>query len=244
MLPILQIGPLAMQTPGLLLLIGLWLGLSLTERYAPQRGIGRDRLYNLIFIALIAGLAGARLTYVLRFPAAFTSNWLSVVSLNPGLLDPWGGLAAGAIAALIYAQRKEMPLLVTLDALTPLLAVMAIAIPLADLASGAAFGAPANLPWSIDLWGARRHPVQIYTALAAGLILFILWPGRQVFLGWPPSRYFLTFVALSAVARLLLEGLRGDSLTLPGGFRLAQAGAWLILALCLWALRRLDLQTA
>ncbi len=239
MLPILQIGPLAVQIPGLVLLGGLWLGLSLAERHAAGRGVNSNKLYNLVFVLLIAGIAGARLAYVLRYPAAFTGDWLSVISLNPGLLDPWAGLAAGIIGALIYAQRAEMPLLPTLDALTPALAVTFIAMHLADLASGAAFGSPTGLPWGIELWGMRRHPTQIYAALAAGLILFALWPSRKAFLSWVPARYFLTFAALTALARLVTEAFRGDSLTLPGGFRLVQVGAWLVLALSLWGLRRL-----
>jgi prolipoprotein diacylglyceryltransferase len=239
MLPILQIGPLAIQTPGLLLLGGLWLGLTLAERHAAQHGVPSNKLYNLIFVALVAGVAGARLAYVLRYPSAFAGNWLSILSLNPGLLDLWGGLASGGICALIYGQRAKMPLLATLDAITPLLAVMSIATHLASLASGAAFGSPANLPWGIALWGMRRHPVQLYQALAAALILLILWPGRKAIQAWQPGRYFLSFMATSALARLILEAFRGDSLIIAGDFRLAQILAWLVLALSLWGLQRL-----
>ncbi len=53
---------------------------------------------------------------------------------------------------------------------------MMLAVPLANLASGDAFGAPSSLPWAIELWGAARHPVQIYEAVAAGLILWVCRP--------------------------------------------------------------------
>jgi len=36
MLPILHIGPLAIQTPGLMILLGIGLGLSLAERQAEH----------------------------------------------------------------------------------------------------------------------------------------------------------------------------------------------------------------
>ena len=36
MFPVLQIGPLALQTPGLLILIGIWVGLSVMERFASR----------------------------------------------------------------------------------------------------------------------------------------------------------------------------------------------------------------
>jgi prolipoprotein diacylglyceryltransferase len=142
-------------------LIGLcWL--SLTERKAPRYGIQPNRLYNLVLIALVSGILGARLAYVLRYPAAFAASPFSLFSLNPDLLDPWGGLAVGLLSGVIYAQRKNLPFWPLLDALTPAFGTMAVAFGLANLASGDAYGASSNLPWSIDLWGERRHPVQIY----------------------------------------------------------------------------------
>jgi phosphatidylglycerol:prolipoprotein diacylglycerol transferase len=239
MLPVLNIGPLALQTPGLVLLIGLWLGLTLAEKFSAKRGVPPNLLYNLTFVALVAGVIGARLAYLLRYPEAFASSPLSLISLNPGLLDPMGGMALAVIAGAIYAQRKKLALWPMLDALTPLLAVMAIALGVSHLASGAAFGATTNVPWAIELWGAKRHPSQVYEILAAVVILLILWPGR-----WneqePAGRYFLLFMALSALARLVLEAFRGDSLLLTSGWRAAQIGAWLLLAASLWGLRRLQ----
>jgi prolipoprotein diacylglyceryltransferase len=242
MLPVLNIGPLALQTPGLVMLIGLWLGLSLAEKFSAKRGVSPNLLYNLAFVTLVAGVIGARLAYILRYPEAFANSPLSLISLNPGLLDPVGGLAVGLISGAIYAQRKKMALLPTLDALTPLLAVMAIALGLSHLASGAAFGATTQVPWGIELWGAKRHPTQIYEVMAAVAILLILWPGK-----WgeqePAGRYFLLFVMLSALAQLILQAFRGDSLLLPGGWRTVQIGAWLLLAASLWGLHRIQIKT-
>jgi prolipoprotein diacylglyceryltransferase len=240
MLPILQVGPLAIQTPGLILLLGLWFGLSLAERSAPRHGLQASAIYNLVFVALLAGVVGARLTYALRYPEVFAASPIGLVSLNPGLLDPWGGLTAGSVAAAIYAQRKSLPAWRTFDALTPMLAVFSIALSLSHLASGEAFGAPTNLPWGVELWGERRHPTQVYEALAAGLILLVLWPGRGGWRSVQPGILFLSFVALSASARLFLEAFRGDSILLPGGLRLGQVLAWLVLAASLWGLHRLS----
>ena len=236
MFPIIQIGPLAIQTPGLVLLLGLWLGLTLAEKNAPQRGIGTNLLYNLVFIALVGGVAGARMAYVVQYPHIFLSNPLGLFSLNSGLLDPWGGIVAGIICGSIYAQRRGLNLWSTLDALTPLLAIFAIALGLSNLASGNAFGASTNLPWGIKLWGERRHPTQVYTIFIAGLILFLLWPGKSRWWDKQPGVYFLSFIALSALGRLFVEAFRGDSILLPGGFRLAQVIAWITLAGSLWGL--------
>ena len=128
MFPILQIGPLAIQTPGLILLIGLWLALSLSERAAVRLGLNPNTLYNMALLALVGGLVGARLSYVARYPEAFAASPASLLSPNPGLLDAWGGIAGAVLLGLIYGQRKGLPLWPTLDALTPGLAVLGVAL--------------------------------------------------------------------------------------------------------------------
>ncbi len=99
-----------------------------------RRGIDPNTLNNLILIGLLSGRA--RLPAWCTQPATRLPSppaRFSLFSLNPGLLDPLGGAVVGMIAALIYANRKKLGLLPTLDALTPLLAVMA---------STAGFGQP------------------------------------------------------------------------------------------------------
>jgi prolipoprotein diacylglyceryl transferase len=233
MLPILQLGPFAVQTPGLILLLGLWLGLTLAERLAPRFQSDPNTIYNLTFTALVAGVLGARLSYVLQYSDAFISSPISLVSLNPALLDPIGGAVIGVVAAIIYGNRKQLPLWSTLDAITPVFAVMGIALGLAHFASGDAFGSQTDLPWGIQLWGLKRHPSQVYEALLAGAILWGILPR-----GKPTSVLaggtFWRFLVLSAGARLLVEGFRGDSMTLDNGLRVAQIIAWIVLAISLW----------
>jgi len=239
MLPTLQVGPAALQTSGLILLAGLWLGMALAERFAPQRQISAGQLYNLFLTALLAGLIGGRLTYALRYPAAFAQNPLSLISPNPGLFSVNDGLVVALLAAWIYANRKKIPIWAALDAFTPAFMVMMIAIGLAHAAGGSAFGAETTLPWGVKLWGARRHPSQIYETLAALAIFLLLLPQRRSIAELPQGVYFLAFISLSAAARLFFEAFRGDSLLLPGGFRLAQIIAWLVLAASLYGIHRL-----
>ena len=238
MFPTLQLGPLALQVSGLVMLAGLWLGLTLSERRAKRHGENPGYLYNLVFIALVAGVIGARLSYAITYPSAFSANPLSLLSINPGLFDPFAGALIATAAAFIYIYRKQLPLWSTLDALTPLFAVLAIAQGIAHFAAGSAFGAPTDLPWGIHLWGAVRHPTQIYEIVLAGITLFVILLIDKFPVGRIPGFTFLSFIALSAASRLFIEAYRGDSTLIGIGFRSAQILSWLVITACLVLLGR------
>ena len=242
MFPIIQIGPLALQAPGLLLLISLWIGITLAEKSAKSNQLSAESLSNLILVALISGIIGARLIYVARFPSAFLSSPLSLFSLNPGLLDVDGGVFFAILGAFIYGQRKKMLFWNTLDALVPFLGMLAIGLATANLASGNAFGKETSLPWGIELWGAKRHPTQIYTLLAALLTLNLLWsPQRDAKSpAGTAGRGFLIFIAVTAGYTLFFEAFRGDSTLTFGGIRSTQVVAWGVMAVAFWAFERLN----
>lgn len=238
MLPVVDLGPLSIQTSGLLLLIGVWVGLLRTERYARRLGLDANPIYNLAMIALLAGLVGARLSYAAQHSAAFSRNPLALLALNPEMLDPLGGILTGVLAAFIYGQRKKMPLWPSLDAFAPAVAIIMIVIGFSHLASGKAYGAPADLPWSVALWGAERHPSQIYEIIAASVIAALVWPRERQKWAETPGLRFLVLLATSAGARLFLEAFRGDSPVIFTSLRIIQIAAWLILAGALWLIAR------
>jgi prolipoprotein diacylglyceryl transferase len=227
MFPILQIGPLAIQFPGLLLLAGVWVATLVIERSAPRNNLSSSVVNNMIFYALIAGVLGARLGYVLQYLEAYVADPLSVFALNPSTLSFPEGLITGVIVAVIYGQRNDLPLWPTLDALTPGLAIFRLVLGLAHLSSGDAFGAPANVPWALELWGAERHPSQVYEVFGAGLVLLAVFRMRvhEMAAGFSA----LYFIALSAGMRLFLEAFRGDSVLIFAGIRQAQLLSLLVL---------------
>ncbi len=246
MLPILHVGPLSLPVPPLLLLAGLWIALEWTEAHTPHYQVQPEMLYRMVMIGLAAGLVGARLGYAARSPQAFLASPLSLLAPQPQMLDLSSGLVAAGLAAWVYAQRAHASLWPTLDALTTLFAVLAVAVGLSHFASGDAFGAPARLPWSIELWGEARHPSQVYETLAAMAAAAAVWPGSRVSRAAAPisGARFWIFVALSAAARLFLEAFRGDSLLMLDSVRQAQVIAWVVLAVSLWQIRKRFHQSA
>ena len=234
MLPILHIGPFGLQTPGLVLLIGVFFAISRVEKHAAAFKVDGNILANLVLIGLGSGLVGGRFSYALQYAPAFIKNPLALISFTPTMFNLEGGLLICILAAFIYGQRKHLPLLPVLDALSLGLALFLAALHLANLASGDAYGVPASLPWSITLWGAERHPVQIYEFFTAGLIAFYLRPG--VNLTVRPGTFFWSWIALTALARLFFDTFRADSQVIIGAVHLPQLFAWACLALALWQL--------
>jgi hypothetical protein len=104
------------------------------------------------------------------------------------------------------------------------------------LLSGEAFGVPTSLPWGVPLFGAMRHPTQIYFALAALSSLIVVWRlSRQPL---PLGALGVAYLGLQGFTSLLIEALRADSLVLPGGIRAAQVfGLGLLLYALTWAQR-------
>ena len=216
----------------ILLLAALWIGLALAEKRAERHNVSKDALNNIVYYSIIAYILGGRLTYALANFSAFTQSPLSIFSLNPDLFDPFGALAVALLVGLVYGRRQRLSLWPALDALTPLFAAIAVGLSLSHLAAGTAFGSPTGLAWGLALWGATRHPSQIYELIAALLIFGLVWFRKAV---TPPGISFLTFAALTAAARLFLEAFRGDSTLIPGRLRLAQIIAWIVLAVALFA---------
>lgn len=210
----------------ILLLAALWLGLALAERKAEEHNISKEDLNNLVYYSLFGYILGGRVLFALANYAVFAKSPLSLFSLNLDLFDPFAAPVVAVLIGLIYGHRRKLLFWPTLDALIPLFAVLAIGLSLSHLAAGTAFGSPTNLPWGIELWNATRHPTQIYELLTSLLIFGWLWfRGANS----QPGLHFLTFVALTAGARLFLEAFRGDSILFAGGFRLAQVIAWVVL---------------
>jgi phosphatidylglycerol:prolipoprotein diacylglycerol transferase len=227
--PVLRIGPAAIQTPLLLLFLGIFLGIMLSEHFARKRGENPDTLTNLIIVVGVAGLVTARLTYAAEHMALFQKNLAGLISPDPTLLDIWGGLAGAGIAALIVGQRKQLRFWESLDRLTPFLAVLAVFMGLSHFASGRAFGAPTSLPWAIYLWGVKRHPSQIYETVGAIFILLLFW--RQYKAEAMPGTLFLKFAASTSGLAVFLAAFRGDSRLVLGTFRQEQLLALIILGL-------------
>jgi len=214
----------------LLILAAGWLGLHLADRRAGQYGLASQELDNIAGAGMLAFILGGRMGYVLIHAAVFIQAPAGIVSLNPGLFSPLLGGAAALAASAAYVWQRRLALTRVLDALTPLLAILAIGAGLSNLASGAAFGKPSDVPWSITLWGAQRHPSQSYETLAATLTMLAAW---RTSAAERSGTAFAIFAAWTAGWNIFLRAFRAEGTWLPNGTRLDQVAAWLALFVAL-----------
>ncbi len=222
MLPVLELGPLAIQTYPLALVLAGWIALAVGARAARWLGLDGDHIYNAGLYGLIAGVVAGRFAHVLAFWPAYRSQPLEIFGFNTTAFVLWPGILTAAAVAGWYIYRRRLPAVVMLDAIAPgLLAGLAV-VAIGALLTGRNPGAPANLPWSVTLWGIERHPVQVYQAIAlaavAAYVLHLIRLGRRE--GIPALIALLGY----GLALWLVEAFRSTEVaaTLPGGLRLGQ----------------------
>ena len=252
MLPYLNLGPIGLPTAPLLYILGAWLALYAVDRAARRLGQEPERLYALAFVALLGGFLGARLSFVLLHWSSYGDNLLGIIWPLTSGYNTVGGVLIGVAAAFFYGRRHRLSLWPTLDALAPGLLVFLMAVSLADFLGGPGYGSLTAMPWGIDLFGVRRHAVQLYEVLVGVVALGVWWaavllspsPDFRGF-GKPLRSYragrpFLLAVAVYAAGRLFVDAYRENAPMTPGGYHLMQIIALAVLLGCLVALARID----
>lgn len=234
----LNIGPAVFPTAQLVLIIGFYLSLEIISRYATYRRFNAKTLQNALLAAFFTGLVGARLAYAIFNWPVYQEDLLGILQPNLQGLHVLGGLAVGTLVTVIYLFRKQVPLRPTLDILAPGIALMAIAFSLMALAQGDYFGTPTDLPWAIDLWGADRHPTQIYL-LVGNILVFVgwfMWQQRNISAN--AGYGFLLVIAGNAFTWLIVALLMDSPKLVLDHYRVVQIEMWGVLIisafLCNW----------
>jgi phosphatidylglycerol:prolipoprotein diacylglycerol transferase len=217
---------------GILIASSMALGLWLATREAARRGESPDDLLKAAELALIGGLVGARLYYVLfNLDYYQTQPWWRILAVWEGGLAIHGGLIGGLLAGGAYVWAKGLPLLTYLDIVAPSLLLGQAIGRWGNFFNEEAFGGPTALPWKLYISEPRRppafvdhqffHPTFLYESLwnlgAFVLLYFVL---RRRF-ERAPGALFLAYLGLYSLGRFWVEGLRTDSLML-GSMRVAQ----------------------
>lgn len=217
-------GHIAIPTYGVCTALALLSALGISLFTARRAGLNADKVWNLELIAILTALIGARLLMIAAHPHTFRNHpfWLLGLLTLPSFWYAVGGVALGALAALLYAFAEGLPFLKSADVLVPGVALAFCINRIGAFCGGAAWGTPTSLPWGVVyrsvvayLWyrvplGVKLHPVQLYDAgVSCGLFVLLLWMGRRR----KPRRdgeMLGAWLFLYGVIRFFLEFLRGD----------------------------------
>ena len=211
MQPELNVFGLTLQTFGLMLGIAFIVCGWMTARFLEEIGKPRDWAYEFIFAAIIGGLVGSRLWWVVENWDETSDDLFGSLFTGAGLVF-YGGAIGGAIAVLFWSRRKGFWEGRTLDmGAAPLAAGYAIGRIGCQLAGDGDYGIPWDGPWAMSYpdgtvpTDRTVHPTPVYETLAMGLGAWMLWQLRDRFRA---GVLFAVYLLYAGAERFLVEFLR------------------------------------
>jgi phosphatidylglycerol:prolipoprotein diacylglycerol transferase len=239
--PEIHIGPLTLQTFGICFGLAFLVCGALLARRLREIGKPRDWAYEIVFSALVGGLVGARIDYLVQNYDKVSNDLLGNLFSGSGLV--WlGGLLGGALGAFLWAWRRGFLSLALLDLCAAPLAIgYAIGRIGCQLSGDGDYGIKSSLPWAMSYpkgtvpTTVKVHPTPVYETLAMGVVALVLWNLRDRF---RPGILFALYLVLSGIERLLIEFIRRNhdaalGLTLPQLISVVMVlagAAWLVRA--------------
>jgi phosphatidylglycerol---prolipoprotein diacylglyceryl transferase len=246
-----ELGPLTLRWYGILMATAMALGLWLAYRDAKRRGLDPESLLKASELALLGGLVGARLYYVVFNLAYYTQHPAKILAVWEGGLAIHGGVLGGLLAGGGYAWVRGLPVRRYLDVAAPSLALGQAIGRWGNFFNEEAFGTPTDLPWKLFISPGHRplayateeffHPTFLYESLWDLLVFGLLFLVFRDRLARAPGALFLAYLGFYSAGRFFTEALRTDALML-GPVRVAQLVSVVCIAVAVvgvpWLLRR------
>jgi phosphatidylglycerol:prolipoprotein diacylglycerol transferase len=191
--------------------------------------------------ALVGALVGARIFHVLLDWAYFADNLSEAARLTAGGLDWHGAVIGGLLGLAVVARWRRLSVRDLLDALAPVLPLLALAGWLGCWGAVCGYGVEvdtlANYATGVagetrDVYGivAPRYNTQVF-GMALGLALLGLSAvlARQ---GWLRGRRFWLLLALLSVGMFVIGFYRGDYAVVAG----IRTDQWLDAGFVVWGI--------
>lgn len=233
---ILSIGHYSMNVFGLFIGIGIVLGVLLSIQEAKRRNYSVDTITDLMIYAVIFGIVGARLYYVLVFNLEYyISNPGKIIAVWDGGLSIQGALIGGAIVSLLYAKVKKINLWSAADIMAPgLILGQAIGRIGCDVFG---FAMTNEYFWGILRNGQVLHPTQMYESILNYILFGILWARRKSVKY--DGQLFFTYLIGFSINRFIVEFFRTNPMFLEP-FTVAHATSLGLILISIIALKLLS----
>ena len=223
---------------GIIITIGIILSALYAIKRAHQEGIETDDILDVILVAVISCVVGARAYYVI-FYGDYNSLYDLIAIWNGGLAI-YGAVIAGIIALYIMGKIKKISPLVLLDIGASSIILGQAIGRWGNFMNGEAFGYETTLPWRMGIAEPGEammyvHPTFLYESIWNFIGFALIWHiyNKKKYNG----QVFLTYLAWYGFGRMIIEGLRTDSLWLVDGvIRVSQLVGAVCFVVCTAAL--------
>jgi phosphatidylglycerol:prolipoprotein diacylglycerol transferase len=208
-----DLGGVELQTFGIFFALNFLCWAAVVARRLKEIGKPVDWAYEILFVALIGGLVGARGYFLLQNWDEVSDDVFGNLLSGAGLIW-YGGLIGGVVAVLIWAWWRRFLSLQLTD-------MAAIGLPLGyaigrigcQISGDGDYGQESSLPWAMGYPdgavptdpGVTVQPTPIYETLSMGLLAFVLWNLRDRF---RPGVLFGFYLIGAGLERFLVEFAR------------------------------------
>ena len=100
---------------GCVIAVSVLIGLAIACLVAKKTGQDPERYFELVVYAIIFGVIGARLYYVIFAWDNYKNDLLQIFNLRAGGLAIYGAVIGGVATAVIYSRKKKLNPLLVLD---------------------------------------------------------------------------------------------------------------------------------
>ena len=224
---------------GIVIGLGIMAGLLMAMYVAKRTKQNPEDYIDLAIFAVIFGIIGARIYYVVFSWDMYKDDFLSIFNIREGGLAIYGGVIAAVITVFAFARVRKMSAPLLLDTAVFGLVTGQMIGRWGNFFNREAFGEYTDnlfamrLPMEAvrstsDVTEKMRahmetvngvdyiqvHPTFLYESFwcLLVLVLLFLYLGHKVFDG----EVFLVYLAAYGLGRFWIEGLRTDQLLLPG----------------------------
>ncbi len=235
---------------GLIIVTGIILAFSQAFYRSKREGFTKDDMLDLFIYAVLCGVVGARLYYVLTSLDRYDNFWQFFEIWNGGI-GIYGGIIGGCLGIFAVCKVKKKSFIRAFDMASPAVMVGQIIGRWGNFFNGEAYGDPSkfeffgkvfetpnasSLPWMMQVNSYASgyetviaHPTFLYESLwnLIGLALINSVYRKKKFDGQICLMYFAWY----GFGRMFIEGLRADSLYV-GGIKISQLVGLLCAVLC------------
>lgn len=202
---------------GIIIASGLLLAVGYAMKTAPRYNVNASKLINCVLVGIITGIIGARLYFCFFQWDYYSKNPVEILHINNGGLAIYGGIIGSMIGGLIIVKIQKMKVMPVLDiAMISFLIGQGIGR-WGNFMNQEAFGTPTDLPWGMmseETNMVAVHPCFLYESiwcLLGFVLLHFYGKYKQKYAG----QIFYMYLVWYGFERMIVEGLRTDSLYLP-----------------------------